>query len=290
MEKDYCPICGIPTNHTILFDKKTRSTHQDDFQWHENYQTIQCNGCDNIQFKTVYGDESMFSGYEEEYHYYEDKKYYPLAINGHETLKHYFSIPDKIRIVYLETLETIKSNSYLLSGVGLRAIIEAIALEQKIPGKTLEQKINNLLKNKLITERDANRLHSIRFLGNDSVHEMEVPKESKIRIALDIAEHLLTNLYLIDIEANRHLDTIINNFEDFKNLLLRKFFKANSGDEKSVREIFGKSFRRIESAYISNFTQQIIDEINNGTINVISIGEIKNSSLENSPVQHFTKI
>lgn len=290
MEKDYCPICSIPTNHNVLFTKKIGSTHEDDFHWNQEFQVIQCNGCDNVQFKSIYGDESMYSNFDEYERYYDDKKYYPLSINGHDTVKNYYSIPTKIRVVYLETLEAIKSNCYLLSGVGLRAIIEAIAIEQDIQGRTLEQKINNLLRNKLITERDANRLHSIRFLGNDSIHEMEVPKESKIRIALDVVEHLLNNLYLIDIKANRHLDTIINNYEDFKNMLYRKFFKAESGDEKSVKEIYGKDFRRIESTYLSNFTQQIIDEINNGLNTSLKVGAIKNSSIENNPVQHFIKI
>lgn len=291
MTKDYCPICCLPTNHKILFTQKTGSDDDDEFHWNHDYEIIQCNGCDNLQFRSSYGNEEMYD-YDEEggVTYYEDKKYYPSSINGHTTIKNYYSIPDKIRVVYLETLEAIKSNCYLLSGVGLRAIIEAIALQQNIPGRNLEQKINNLLRNKLITEKDANRLHSIRFLGNDSVHEMEVPKESKIRIALDIAEHLLNNLYLIDIVANQHLDTIINNYEDFKNMLLRKFFKVNSGDEKSIKEIFGKDFRRIESSYLANFTQQVIDEVNNGTITVISVGAIKNSSVENVPIQHFIKV
>ena len=248
--------------------------------------------CDNIQFRTVYGDEDMYN-YENDHQtitHYNDKKYFPSSINGHTTIKHHYAIPGKIRVVYLETLEAIKSNCYLLSGVGLRAVIEAIALEQNIPGRNLEQKINNLLRNKLITERDANRLHSIRFMGNDSVHEMEVPKESKIRIALDIVEHLLNNLYLIDIDANQYLDTIINNFEDFKNILFKKFHKANSGDEKSIKEILSKDFRRIETSYIPNFTQQIIDEISNGTITNLSIGGNKVSSIENIPVPHFVKI
>ncbi|EKT4549510.1 DUF4145 domain-containing protein [Flavobacterium psychrophilum] len=290
MSKDYCPICSLPTNHKILFSENRGSESDDDFHWNQKYQVIQCNGCDNLQFRSVYSDENMFSSYDEYERSYEENKYYPLSISGHKTIDNYYYIPDKIRVVYLETLEAIKSNCYLLSGVGLRAIIEAIALEQNITGRNLEQKINNLLRNKFITEKDAHRLHSIRFLGNDSVHEMEVPKESKIRIALSIAEHLLNNLYLIDIEANQHLDTIITNFEDFKNMFLRKFFKEAAGQEKSIKEIFGKDFRRIESSYITNFTQQVIHQINNGTIATITIGSVKNSSIENTAVQHFVKV
>ncbi len=290
MSKDYCPICCLPTNHKILFSENKGSESDDDFHWNHKYQVIQCNGCDNVQFRSVYSDESMFSGYDEYEKSYEEIKYYPLSINGHSTIDNYYHIPYKIRLVYLETLEAIKSNCYLLSGVGLRAIIEAIALEQNITGQNLEVKIQNLLRNKLITEKDANRLHSIRFLGNDSVHEMEVPKESKIRIALSIAEQLISNLYLIDIEANQHLDTIIANYEDFKNMFLRKFYREVSGQEKSIKEIFGKDFRRIEPSYISNFTQQIIDEINNATITTLTVGTVKTSSIENTSVQHFIKV
>ena len=57
-------------------------------------------------------------------------------------------------------------------------------------GKELSEfyknKINNLEKGKFITERDSSRLHSIRFLGNDSVHEMDVPNEKKLRMLIVI--------------------------------------------------------------------------------------------------------
>src|SRR5690606_15412486 len=105
---------------------------------------------------------------------YTEKTYFPPSINGHKRLKNFYEIPERIRIVYNETLECLKSKCYLLAGAGLRAIIEAICLDQKITGKELAVKINNLTKSKLITEKDSYRLHSIRFLGNDSVHEMEV--------------------------------------------------------------------------------------------------------------------
>lgn len=289
MEKDYCPECCIPTNHTILFEKKIGSENDDDFHWHEYYRTIQCNGCDNIQFKVVYGDEHMFDYKDDVGNYYDDKKYYPHSINGHKPLENSHSIPRKIRIVYSETLEAIKSNCYLLSGVGLRAVIEAVAIEQKITGRTLEVKINNLLRSNLITTRDASRLHGIRFLGNDSVHDMEVPSTIKIRVALDIAENLLKNLYLIDIDANQHLDTIINKYDDFKNMLLRKFSVKNSGEEKSIKDIFGKDYRRIEPNYIENFTQQILDEINNGVITLITPVSLPTQEIDGNTVQLFKK-
>jgi hypothetical protein len=290
MSKDYCPLCGHHTNHEVLFVEKKGSLPEEDFGWNQDYEVIRCRGCENIQFRTTYSDEGMVSySHDEEGDYYNDVKYFPSFIMRHSRLEKLYGLPDKIRIVYLETLEALKSNCYLLTGVGLRAIIEAICIAENIAGRNLEQKINSLSRNKLITEKDSHRLHSIRFLGNDSVHEMSVPKQSQITIALNIIEHLLNNLYLIDIEANEQLDTIIINYEDFKNLYGRKLVKMTAGDEKSIKEALGKDFRRIESNYISNFTQELINEINAGTLSAITVGSVKNSSVENIPVQHFIK-
>jgi len=216
---------------------------------------------------------------------YDESKYYPKNLPNHVLLENIYVLPDKIRIVYIEAIEALKNNCYLLSGVGLRAIIEATCLNQNISGRNLEIKINNLVKNKLITEKDGNRLHSIRFLGNDSVHEMEVPKEEKLRVALDIVEQLIKNLYLIDIKANKHLDVIITQYDDFKSVVLRKFKEStlNQGDEKSIRELLVKDYRRIEVSYLPNFIQQLLDEITVNTISNISVGKMENGE------QHFIK-
>lgn len=291
MNKDYCPKCCQNTNHTSLFKEHTSSDRNDDFQWREDFHIIKCNGCDNIQYRTTNSDESMVEyDHEEDRQYqYEEKIYYPKNLKDHQILTNIYNIPNKIRVVYIETIEAMKNNCYLLTAVGLRAIIEAICIEQNITGRNLELKINNLSKNKLITEKDSNRLHSIRFLGNDSVHEMDVPKENKLNVALKIVENLINNLYLIDIDADMHLDTIITDYEIFKNLLLRKFVSIKQNEEKSIKEVLGKDYRRIEPNYISNFTQQINDEINNNTIGIISVGTVKNSTIENHQVQHFIK-
>ena len=291
MSKDYCPICRQNTNHKSLFKEHRNSDRDDEFQWSRDFEVIKCLGCDNIQYRTTYQDESMIihDPYEDSEYAYDEKNYFPKNIKAHILVDKYYYIPIKIRVVYIETIEAMKNNCYLLAAVGLRAIIESICREQKISGKNLEQKINSLSRNKLITETDSNRLHSIRFLGNDSVHEMEVPKEGKLRVALKIVENLINSLYLIDIDINEHLDTMINDYEGFNNLFIRKFVSVTKGDEKSVKEVLGKDYRRLEPSYISNFTQQVIDEVINGTITNVSIGAVKNSSVENIPVQHFIK-
>lgn len=292
MNKDYCPKCKLQTNHLVMHKESISSSNDFEDHWSKDFEIIQCKGCDNIQFRTVYEDEHMrgWDDYNQEEYNYQDKKYYPGNLISHYSLKYDYEIPEQIRIVYYETVKAMINGCYILSGVGLRAIIEAICLQEDIKGKSLQLKINNLEKGKLITERDSSRLHSIRFLGNDSVHEMDVPNEKKLRIALDIVENLIKNIYLIDIDASKHLDTVISNYEDFKSLLLKKSISIAKNEEKSIKEILDKSFRRIEQTYLINFTQQFIDEINNGSINTLAVGSIKKSSVETQNVQHFVKI
>ncbi|SFS39989.1 DUF4145 domain-containing protein [Sphingobacterium wenxiniae] len=290
--KDYCTICCTPTNHEIVHQKKITNDPSEDFYWHESYEIIKCMGCDNIQFRKVSWDESMYGwDYDNQTEVaYTEKTYFPPSINDHKRLKNFYEIPQRIRIVYNETLECLKNKCYLLAGAGLRAIIEAICLDQKITGKELATKINNLTKSKLITEKDSHRLHSIRFLGNDSVHEMEVPKESKLRIALDIVEHLINNLYLIDIDANEHLDTIISDYDTFKRMVIKKLGVTTNNSQQTIKAILDKDYRRIEPSYLNNFIQELIEEIKKGTIANIALGDTKIHAEGKPPVQYFVKV
>lgn len=284
--KDYCPNCQQITNHKCLFNVSEGSDHDSDFHWEENYETIQCLGCENIQFRNRYYNEHMYTYTDEGDEVpYSVSKYFPKTLTNHSLVKNIYHLPNKLRIVYIETIEALKNNCYLLAGVGLRAIIEAICLDQSISGRNLEVKINNLVRNKLITEKDGKRLHSIRFLGNDSVHEMDVPKEEKLRVALEIAEHLFKNLYLIDIEISQHLDTIISEYEDFKNLVIRKIRATTIpvGDELNIKEILKKDYRRVESSYLSNFITQLVDDIGNNLVDTLSVGKLDNNQ------QYFIK-
>lgn len=292
-EKNYCVSCRQETNHEILFNTAQGSKEEDDFHWSTKYQVIQCKGCSSIQFRKIDSDESMITYDEDGDEFsYDETICYPPYLIDHKLLSNYYYIPTQIRTVYLETIEAFKSKSYLLAGAGFRAIIEAICIEEKIKGGNLDQKIANLLKNKLITEKESNRLHSIRFLGNDSVHEMLVPTQKKLYIVLGIIEHLLKNLYLIDKEAKSELDTIVNNYDDFLELLWFEGRKLSIGDEKSIKEILGKQTRRIETVNLQNFTQLLITDITatSPSLKWLSVGQLKPVGNDPINVQHFIRV
>ncbi len=287
---NYCVSCRRETKHSILFTKEESSSRDEDFHWSTEYQIIECNGCSSIQFREIYSHEEMVNYDEEGNEYsYNSIKCHPPYLLDHNLISNYYYIPERIRTVYLETIETFKSKSFLLAGVGFRAIIEAICIEEGIKGGNLEQKISNLLKKKLITEKESNRLHSIRFLGNDSIHDMVVPSDKKLYIVLGIVEHLLKNLYLIDKEAKSELDTIIDNYKDFIELVWFKVTSLKVGDEKTLKEILEKNTRRIDTANLLLFSQNLIQDINSNKITWLSIGQLKPIGSNPTNIQHFVK-
>ena len=122
---------------------------------------------------------------------------YPERKSSRSSIKELYSLPTKTRKIYSETLNALNSNLLILSTIGLRGLIESICLDQKVPGRNLEQKIKALAKNGLLSEKQAEILHTHRFLGNEAAHQIEAPKPSDLTAAFDIAEILLKTIYVI---------------------------------------------------------------------------------------------
>ncbi|HEX7413477.1 MAG TPA: DUF4145 domain-containing protein [Bacteroidia bacterium] len=278
---NYCNECRNNTKHTILFSKLSEDEHQIES---EKFQIVECNGCERLSFRKEHTD-SWGCVFDDDDEPKVEIETYPGSLRGHASLN-FHQLPPKIKDVYLQTLLAFKGKSNLLTGVGFRAIIEAVCLEEKIKGSNLEKKINSLAQNRLITEKEAERLHSIRFLGNDSVHEMEIPHNEKLLLALQIIEHLLKNLYLIDNEAKFMLDTIIKNYGGFVTLLWTQSERLEESEEKSLKEILGKHIRRV-NLELDKIEALVIEGIKNGSIDFLKLGSKKLDATEKVVCQHY---
>ncbi|GIZ09115.1 hypothetical protein FUMI01_18420 [Flavobacterium sp. UMI-01] len=245
-------------------------------------------GCENVSFRTEehdYWDVDLEDDEEIGEKHKTTVQLFPLIIKGHSEIKNLYTVPSKIADVYSQTILALKGNSNLLAGVGFRAVIEAICIQEKIKGNNLEIKINNLAKNRLITEREAERLHTIRFLGNDSVHEMEIPTESKLMLVLDIIENLLKNIYILDKEAKSILDTYITEYSEFEDFLWRSIQAYLKDEEKNIKGFLGKHIRRIKID-LESAEKILINKINSGNIEFLKLGQIIKNS-DNTETQLF---
>jgi hypothetical protein len=283
----YCENCYIESNKHSVIAQKDIHGDSDEYHYMIKYMILECNGCGRISFRDEFIDfENAYPNENGDWQPEITIKTYPKKEFAKNSIEYSFVLPEKIRTVYNEAINAFNANCLLLTGVAFRAVIEAVCLENNITGRDLASKIDNLVKKKFITEKEAQRMHSIRFLGNDSVHEMSVPSKEKLLLVLSIVEHLLNNLYIIDYKLQNKLETIIGQFDEFELLLNSKIKNLEKGNELPLAKILEKSIRRLHGN-ISDFEEKLKEEIGNGNFKKLSIGKIDTYGNSQIMVQHF---
>jgi len=91
----------------------------------------------------------------------------------------------------------------VLSGIGIRALIETISKERNASGKDLMEKINDLVVQGVLTKDGADIFHKLRVLGNKAAHEVKPHSRDQLNLALDVVEHLLQGVYILLHHAKR---------------------------------------------------------------------------------------
>lgn len=180
--------------------------------WVNSYQIIQCGGCESISFRHTSQfseDVDLMTGAIRE-----TERLYPKR--GIETLptKPYPNVPSNLQRIYSELIDCFNNKNPTLCAAGLRAIVEGICAEQGIQdgpieepvkgggkkivrNKDLRGRISGLQEKGLLTQTSANTLHQHRYLGNEAVHQLVRPSTDELRLAIEIVEHTLDQLYVL---------------------------------------------------------------------------------------------
>lgn len=198
-----CNRCDNTTNH-IVCSSVEFSWGNDDIQGIDTYEIIRCSGCDSISFRIGSSNSDDYDIDEEgSYSHPETEEIYPSRLMGRSALKDIYSLPDKVRSIYRETHLAMCTKLKILAGVGIRALVESVCLEESAKGANLEKKIEDLVKKEVLTKRNATVLHKTRLLGNQSAHEIQAASDSELDVAFDIVENLLESVYIIPKKADR---------------------------------------------------------------------------------------
>lgn len=263
-EKYFCRNCKGLRNHKELFKKELRGSDENDFfMWIENYCVIECLGCENISFLKVYGDTDMVEHDEEgKPDYYFDKMIFPFYLKKSNELEYQNYIPENIRTIYIETIMAFKADLSILTAGGLRAIIEALCNHLKIKNDNLSIRIDLLNKKGHLTVSESKRLHSIRFMGNDALHEIVKPKKEHLYLLLEIINHLLANLFINDKIIKGQVETLVDNYDEFFRLVKAKITKEIVGNKLTLLQILDKSKKLLTKENIVEYEKKLIEEIN----------------------------
>lgn len=255
--RSYCHNCGHETHHSILFCEKIVSDDAEYF-WQQSYCVVKCCGCDELSFLRITEEEGCVDDDGNIVLQYDTYPYTKEEVEPVEV--HY--VPYSIRKVYEEVIKAMNHGCSMLAAAGFRATIEAICKDKAITGKTLEQRINNLQKKGIITLQDRDRLHTIRFLGNDSIHDMKSSVKSDLYLLLEIVNNTLNNLYILD-EKTEMMEKPVSSFLDFVDILEVQLLSHQKGEVLTLDDILHKD-RRVLKEDKAKFEAELIENIRNG--------------------------
>jgi len=213
----YCPECQRDREHVVVvsadmyysreFDEDTYISSED------NYQVIKCQ-CGYLSFRHL----NWFSEYQDHDSNGRTETLYPKREPDSLPLKRFRHVPPLIVEIYEQTLKAYNDGSHTLCAAGLRVIVEGIcevtgvkdgpiSIEKKdgsfkeSRSKLLVGKIAGLCEKEILTKNSADMLHEHRFLGNDAVHELAQPTQRELRLAIEIIEHILEQIFEIPEKA-----------------------------------------------------------------------------------------
>lgn len=139
-----------------------------------------------------------------------------------------------------------------------------------------------------ISQIESERLHSIRFLGNDAAHKIVRPTEESLEAALIIVEHLLNTIYILDKESKGKLKERIDKYEDFEGLLLEKIDNYGDGDIVCLKEILGRETNLLKGS-IKSFEEILRANIGKKQFKRLGFSDFKGAK-EKQDLQHYKVI
>lgn len=281
-----CGSCDRDTKHDVLFSAEESEY---DYRLDTSFQVVQCCGCETKSFrKIIHWIEEAEQVDDNEWNVPKDVYTFPLVLKGHRSVPDISRAPKLVSAIYRESLEAIKNKSYILAGIGLRATIEAICNERNVTGRSLEVRIDKLAKAGLVAQPDADRLHAIRFMGNDAAHNIQPADLDGLLIALKIIEHLIVSLYVLDGDADSALETLIKTYDVFKKHLIQQLVAVSIGSEMPLMGILGRSARRFHG-YLKTHEQTLISDITSGNYSSLTLGKIDVIAGSKEKFQHYIK-
>jgi hypothetical protein len=202
-----CATCDSQTIHKIIASVEIEGEEALIFDVIENYQIIQCQGCRTISFM-----RERYSGLDD-YHagrVVDDlhpriwkREMFPKRLAGRRSLvtDNAKYLPHEVARIYSETLDALLNAQPVLTGIGIRALIETVCKDQGASGKNLSEKIDGLVSLGVLTQANAHFLHGLRIMGNQAAHEVKPHGDETLKIALEVVEHLLKTVYIIPAKA-----------------------------------------------------------------------------------------
>ena len=215
-----CAECKRPTRHLVITSYDYHGSEEDREEqwyvdWSSNFQIIQCQGCMTVSYRTkTYFSEDVQQYGPNDYDDGTTETIYPKRSKETISAKDFWNIPNNLRRIYRETVDSFNNDLYTLCAAGLRALVEGLCAElgvtdgpkevEKKDGtkeikrfSNLEGKIAGLHEKGYLTQQHSEVLHEHRYMGNEAVHQLNMPTKDELLLAIEIIEHMFESVYEI---------------------------------------------------------------------------------------------
>ena len=199
-----CISCNKETNHLLEWRKQWTDDNGKGIWVDYHVDVLKCCGCDQFTFReTSLCSEDIFQCGEDEYgepimNDGEKIIYYPERTKKLVSeISEIHMTPKNVRKVYSETISAFNYSLPLICGIGIRSIIEAICLEEKIEVDGIKKKIKAMLSKGIITKSLEEGLQENRLLGNYSVHQLYAGSSEELKAAIKLINILIRNHYSV---------------------------------------------------------------------------------------------
>ena len=202
-----CSQCATHTAHKVVSAISYNTgydTGHDIIHYWGICQIVMCQGCKECSFRKVTWDSETL-GYDSKYNSpvpIEKEEVFPNRRAGRKPIVDMWRVPEPIRSIYKETDQALSNNQYILTGIGVRSIVEAICKDKQSSGKKLEEMIDDLVTKGVLTQEGAEILHSTRLMGNKAAHEVKVHSGDELATAMEVVEHLMIGAYILPKKAS----------------------------------------------------------------------------------------
>lgn len=209
IRKAFCNSCSGERNHHILFSKLDQES-TDYGSYYCKYQIIQCLGCEYVHFLKECGEDDNLQPYYDidgntQYEHYPDIHLYPPKEQIQLQFIKFDSNSSLVSKYFDESVAAFNNDLILLSAIGLRACLERFCHYNEIIEGNLKGEIDKLKQKNIILKDEHKQLHGIRFLGNESAHEV-LPqiKKKQIISAIQVFENIFLRVYNLNETTIHH--------------------------------------------------------------------------------------
>lgn len=213
IEPSFCRTCRQDTNHEIVYSREGKSGDPDEFYYREFWETLVCRGCDTVSLRQRVLSEDNLD--HETNTIAPAFTVFPRVDRNALELKTFAGVPTVLVRLYRETIDSFNQEAVTLCAGGLRALIEGLCAEKRIKdgpimrkrkpvldkngspkrASNLAGKIEGLAERGVLTRSQATTLHSLRFMGNEALHELEQPSVEELRTGVVLIETILSAVF-----------------------------------------------------------------------------------------------